>query len=135
MSCRRSLDWRIDRNGPNGCWIWNGERDDKGYGRASRGKVHTAIYKREVGPIPDGLELDHLCRNPPCCNPAHLEPVTRRVNVERQPKVIEARAAPKCRNGHLWSDENTYRRPANGSRVCRACTRISVQKYQARRSL
>lgn len=75
-----------------GCWEWQGRLDKNGYGKAyaphakSRQTVdwaHRSSYRLHVGPIPDGLELDHLCVNPPCINPEHLEPVTRAVNVRR----------------------------------------------------
>lgn len=135
LSCRRSLDWRIDRAGPNGCWVWTGTKGDHGYGRAEGNrKVHTLIYEREIGPVPAGLELDHLCRNPSCCNPAHLEPVTRKVNVERQPRIINARRSAACCHGHPWTPENTYVHPRSGSRVCRRCTPIAQQKYLEKRS-
>lgn len=81
----------VDRGGPNGCWIWVGVRHF-GYGRfmvSTRREApkcvaaHRFSYERLVGPIPLGLDLDHLCRNRACVNPAHLEPVTRQVNIAR----------------------------------------------------
>lgn len=77
----------------NGCWIWWGKPDAGGYGRLSINHrdayAHRASYEHHVGPIPDGLTIDHLCRNRKCINPAHLEPVTlsensRRANVARK---------------------------------------------------
>jgi hypothetical protein len=74
----------------NGCWNWTGPLSDAGYGVFWEGwrifgtpAAHRCSYITHVGAIPDGLELDHLCRNPPCINPAHLEPVTRRENLRR----------------------------------------------------
>lgn len=71
----------------DGCWIWQRSVDDKGYGRiAIKGKqwkVHRLAYTLFVGPIPQHLELDHLCRHRDCCNPEHLEPVTHRENFMR----------------------------------------------------
>ena len=69
------------------CWIWRGARDDKGYGSLGiNGKIlraHRVSYEWLIGPIPEGLVLDHLCRVPPCVNPAHLEPVTQGENSRR----------------------------------------------------
>lgn len=70
------------------CWVWRGATNAAGYGsrkdpRFKSALVHRQMYERHVGPIPAGAELDHLCRNPGCCNPDHLEPVTRDVNAWR----------------------------------------------------
>lgn len=72
-----------------GCWLWNRKRRKDGYGRKSiehtrEIPAHRWVYERLVGPYADGLELDHLCNNPPCVNPAHLEPVTHSENMRRQ---------------------------------------------------
>lgn len=137
-SWRSNFMRHVDRSGgDSACWPWTSADDGQGkYGRACIGGklkgAHVAVYEKLVGPIPAGLEIDHLCRNPICCNPSHLEPVTRRENVLRQPKVIAARAATHCCHGHRWTDENTYIHPSQGSRVCRKCTVNSVQKYEAR---
>lgn len=70
-----------------GCWIWQRSMDRKGYGQIRvEGRLiysHRYMYERHVGPIHEGLELDHLCRVPACCNPQHLEPVTHAENVRR----------------------------------------------------
>lgn len=78
--------------------------------------VHRVAYRLAKGPIPDGLHLDHLCRNPPCCNPDHLEPVTPAENNRR------ARAWPEthCKRGHVYDAANTYALPS-GYRRCRKC--------------
>lgn len=84
-SLRERVEARIDRSGD--CWVWTGVRSGGGYGQvwSRRGMllVHRYVYEQLAGPIPQGLVLDHLCRNPSCCNPAHLEPVTTAENVRR----------------------------------------------------
>lgn len=83
---RSAIDRIIDRIlVGDGCWVWPGAKNSQGYGRIGAGGrtwayTHRVVYEALVGPIPDGLDLDHLCRNPSCCNPAHLEPVTRTEN-------------------------------------------------------
>lgn len=115
----------------NGCWIWPGTTSGSGYGVISwseSGEIHRWVTHRVtftslVGPIPAGLELDHLCRVRRCCNPAHLEPVTRRENLIRSASIVAARAAQThCLRGHAFTDANTRRR--GGSRICRACDRL-----------
>jgi hypothetical protein len=70
------------------CWVWTRARDANGYGALGRnGKTlsaHRFVYEQLIGPVPDALELDHLCCNPACVNPDHLEPVTHRTNMERR---------------------------------------------------
>ena len=110
----------------NGCWNWP-VTDRNGYGRfliTNAAKLirkmtytHIVSYETYVGPVPEGLELDHLCRNRACCNPEHLEPVTRRENVHRG--LVGGRR-DACRRGHLYTPENTYTFP-DGRRNCRAC--------------
>lgn len=80
-----------------GCWIWTGRLNRNGYGRAAIGGrepvAHRAIYEAVIGPIPIGHVLDHLCRNRPCVNPWHMEPVTVAVNTHRGTAVL---FAPRC---------------------------------------
>ena len=81
-----SVPQRYER-ADNGCWIWTGQTTIAGYGQFTRNRktiyAHRAMYESEVGPIPEGLVIDHLCRTPSCVNPAHLEPVTNAENVRR----------------------------------------------------
>jgi DNA-binding XRE family transcriptional regulator len=76
-----------DRGYETPCWIWQRARSKAGYGQTSHnGKLvytHRLYYERHKGPIPEGKQIDHLCRNPPCCNPDHLEPVTQQENKRR----------------------------------------------------
>lgn len=120
---------RVDRRGLDECWEWQGPRTyGYGYFSASRKvtlRAHRFAYKLLVGPIPDGLGLDHLCRNRACVNPAHLEPVTNRVNTLRgtSPVAVNAQRT-RCRRGHPLSGSNllierTKRRAP--WRVCRTC--------------
>ena len=108
----------------NDCIRWTGTIDSDGYGRLGGRLAHRVAYEKAVGEIPTGLELDHVCRNKACVNPAHLEPVSRMENMRRR-YVVQTR----CAHGHVLDGENTYRRP-NGHRDCRACSRQRQQKHR-----
>jgi hypothetical protein len=129
---------RVDVDDETGCWNWTGYAL-KGYGQISielgiHKLTHVVVWEHFEGPVPDGLELDHLCVNPPCCNPGHLEPVTHAENIRRggwfvdgEPRVaVVRRAATHCRNDHEYTPENTYIRP-DGRRRCRECNRLWAQ--------
>lgn len=115
----------------NGCWTWVGARNWDGYGmirhEGATRLAHRIVYTLLVGPIADGLTIDHLCRNRACVNPDHLESVTRRVNVLRG-DTFQARhaAQTRCKRGHEFTPENTYIEPS-GSRRCIACRRARVR--------
>lgn len=125
-----------------GCWEWLGSRGANGYGRLTIGSrsdgsrrtalAHRVAYQEFVGPVPDGLELDHLCRNRACCNPAHLEPVTRRVNNLRGESVAAKMARQKdCKRGHPLSGDN-LRINSRGARLCVTCTRAAGRRAMQR---
>lgn len=120
---------------PNsGCWLWLGATKRRGYGSAWwQGRfmgAHRAVYLAHGGIVPDGTELDHLCRTPQCVNPDHLEPVTHQENMRRG----RYGATTHCPHGHPYDTENTYRRP-NVTRVCQTCRRDQERaRYHAKRN-
>ncbi len=114
---------KVDADGD--CWEWTGYRTAAGYGEFWRGrpeKAHRVSYELLVGEIPDGLQIDHLCRNRCCVNPDHLEPVTQIINGRRGYGACAQHARQKtCRHGHPFAGPNLYVRPSDGARMCRAC--------------
>src|SRR5699024_1617461 len=84
--------------------------------------AHRVSYETFAGPIPEGLDLDHLCRNRSCVNPEHLEPVTRSENLRRSPLMARGQDKTHCPHGHEYSPENTRITKA-GARACRTCER------------
>lgn len=120
-----------------GCWEFTGTRDKNGYGFVSvegvQRRVHRFVYETIQGPIPAGMQLDHLCRNPPCFNPGHLEVVTPRENTLRGVS-IQARNATKthCLRGHPFAGENLLV-STGGERVCLACKRIRKRQAKERK--
>jgi hypothetical protein len=131
--------WRKITQGPmlspylGPCWDWTGGKKGTRYGGIvigdgdpRRAYAHRVVYELVRGPVPEGLELDHLCRRRFCVNPAHLEAVTHTENVRRgeASKVSSARQRAKthCPRGHPYDAANTYIAP-RGSRTCRRCGR------------
>ncbi|MFF5703430.1 HNH endonuclease signature motif containing protein [Streptomyces sp. NPDC012794] len=119
--------WRERIRETGSCWIWCGQRTRDGYGRYSGSGAHRVIYEALVGPIPEGLEIDHLCRVVSCVNPEHLEPVDRLENMRRRYEIYT-----HCKTGHEFTPENTYVMP-NGRRSCRTCRNAASLRYRARR--
>lgn len=117
---------KVDRR-PDGCWEWTAYRNRFGYGRFGMdGEVvlaHRVAYEMLVGPIPDGLSLDHLCRNRGCVRPDHLEPVTAAENVLRGTGWAGRNARKThCPRSHPLAGDNLMRN-RHSQRLCRECAR------------
>ena len=142
---------RVDKNGPipnyaphlGPCWIWTGAISSVGYGAFGAERVngrnrnalaHRFAYEQLVGPIPEGLVLDHLCRVTRCVNPVHLEPVTHRENLDRgTPSASHLnRGKTHCKNGHEFTEENTYWFNEGRSRGCFTCRRETSRRWNER---
>lgn len=133
---------QVDQDGPvpeyrpelGPCWLWPEDKlDAAGYGErfqinGERDYPHRWSYRNLVGPIPDELEIDHLCRVRHCVHPDHLEVVTHGINQERM-----AAARTHCKWGHPLSGENLRIDPKTGGRVCRACNKQRQRDFHARR--
>lgn len=123
---------------PNsGCWLWVGYNQPLGYGRfrvkGRKTLAHRFSYELHLGCIPNGMVLDHLCRNPSCVNPEHLEPVTQKSNSLRGLRN-QFFLNDYCANGHEYSEENT-RVSKDGSRICRKCQCIWQANARSRKAL
>lgn len=147
-----------DRSHSTPCWIWQGCVNEKGYARDKlpplydrTRAVHRASYEAYVEPIPEGLQIDHLCCVTSCVNPDHLEPVTQEENLRRQaertglgdkdrprpakkyrPRVPKTR----CSRGHEYTPENTKLAVNGGGytiRLCRTCLRVTARRKKLRR--
>lgn len=118
--------WQEDPE--TGCWEWTASTNGNGYGKFSlRGRTysgHRVAYELHVGPIPAGLDLDHLCRNRGCVNPAHLEPVTRRENLHRSGLTNAGKT--HCKHGHPLTAENVVANERG--RRCVACRRAADER-------
>lgn len=134
----RKWDWprfweKVDYSAA--CWTWKGGINSNGYGSTwmdgKHEQAHRVAYEFMVGPLPDGLQIDHLCRNRACVNPAHMEPVTSRENTLRGTSVPGTNARKtRCVHGHPFDDENTLI-AKDGRRQCRAChNRRSVERRE-----
>jgi len=120
----------------DGCWLWTGRMNHGGYGMLSLSggevRAHRWAYELFIGPVPDGLVLDHLCRVRHCVNPAHLDPCTIGENVMRgETLVADQVRRTHCPQGHEYTPENT--RINNGSRHCRECARVRDRSRAPRR--
>lgn len=152
--------WALLEKREDGCWAWTANLNNKGYGRITVGGksilAHRFAYISLVGAIPEGLELDHLCRNPRCVNPEHLEAVTHRenllrgvgtlINIGRRGHGSKTHCSKThgskthgskthCKHGHPFNEENTYvwMRDGHAERACRACRIVNHAKSELRR--
>jgi hypothetical protein len=119
----------------SGCWLWTGATDRGGYGQfavfaGNASIAHRVSYRIYRGEIPEGLQLDHLCRVRHCVNPDHLEPVTHRENMRRGVHACSLKT--HCPRGHAYDEENTYWIQGR-RRQCRACGRIARAAHNARK--
>lgn len=119
------------------CWLWRGTIHVEGYGHFSLNSkavpAHRVAYQVAKGPIPEGLQIDHLCKVRNCVNPDHLEAVTQRVNVLRGDGACAQHArATHCRSGHPLSGDN-LRHDNRGQRVCITCARRRGNEYARKR--
>lgn len=133
-----------------GCWIWKAARSSDGYGsfyqphptenRMHANGAHVYAYRELVGPIPDGMEIDHLCRDRACVNPLHLEAVTHQVNVQRgDAGRFLAETRPRflgdglCSAGlHNMGDPDNIRVRSDGTRQCGSCYDIASREWRRR---
>jgi hypothetical protein len=133
----KALQRVIDRMTVQGdCWIPALKPGRKGYVRCKVGGratfVHRLAYEIAKGEIAGGMTIDHLCRNPSCFNPDHLEQVTVAENIRRGTQGLYQRLKTHCPHGHAYSPENTYVAPC-GDRLCRTCQRANCRRVDKAR--
>ena len=123
-------------NKTDSCWLWTASKSSDGYGgfrlAGKMVRAHRFAYELLVGPIPDGLELDHLCRVRECVNPKHLEAVTLQENIRRGNTGKNNGNKTHCPQGHEYTEANIYITP-EGKRHCRECGRIRMRAYHAKK--
>lgn len=124
------------------CWNWVGGKTPEGYGQMSVPSLrrpfmaHRIAYELLIGPIPMGLHLDHLCRNPGCVNPAHLEPVTCKENVLHGVGLTAKNARKThCAKGHSLAEGLFYTRKDKTQRYCKICAGNAQRRYHGRPEL
>jgi len=124
------------------CWEWTACKNSDGYGKFQINRKleysHRLSYENKYGKIPQGLVINHLCRNRSCCNPEHLEQVTVKENNQKGlagfVNGLKQRAKKQCPQGHPYSKENTYVNP-KGDRICKICKLITCNQFARRKRL
>jgi len=111
------------------CINWFGRLDKDGYGKFKGTLVHRLSYEKNVGLIPENMEIDHICKNRSCINPNHLRIVTHIENL----KTSKHNTKTICKNGHEFNEENTYR--YRGRRICRKCVNACMKRRYERNKL
>lgn len=145
MSVIERIERRVERIPFSGCWIFMGALNTSGYGWVGRGgrgdgvdRAHRITYQHYRGEVPAGKELDHLCRVRSCCNPFHLEAVTRKEHCQRgdvgKTTGAKNRAKTHCPKGHEYTSENTYWHQSR-KYLCRGCKQCRSRKKGAARAL
>lgn len=130
-SLEEKLITKIRVNSKTLCWEWVATLNWGGYGKMGNQGAHRVVYEFLIGKIPEGLQLDHLCRNRACVNPMHLEPVTARINRNRG-RFYNAEKT-HCKWGHEFNKENTYINPKNQRRTCIHCKRKLLKEWRNRK--
>ena len=141
MTAAERFESRVEKEPMSGCWLWTGTILSKGYGQlwvGTTGKrvlAHRYSYELVRGAIPDGKQLDHLCRVRSCVNPSHLEVVTARENVLRGiGRTARQARQTHCMRGHLLSPGNCFPSALKrGMRACRECSRVARPPYDPAR--
>lgn len=132
---------KVQSTAPDECWLWTASVDRGGYGKFRHStdsgwvRAHRWAYEHLVGPIPNGLVIDHLCRVRNCVNPDHLEPVTNRENTLRGLNPIGQPRKTHCKHGHEFTPDNIYTKPGTSWRECRTCKRALKRAHEARQRL
>lgn len=133
----RLLD-RVAVNSDTGCWDFTGTISAGKYGSiyydGKMRKAHRVAWAIFRAEDPGSRDLDHLCRNTRCCNPYHLDPVTRSENLRRSPLMDRNSHKTHCKRGHEFNAENTRVRP-NGQRTCKTCMRMHIRNWRARNAV
>jgi HNH endonuclease len=125
---------KVSKGDPDACWNWRGALSD-GYGmfwwQGKTVAAHRLAYESHVGPVPSGFEIDHVCTNRRCVNPAHLRSLAHRQNCNRRYSELQV-----CPHGHVYSEANTLwlARDNHGgvNRKCRTCNRNRARAAKAK---